>query len=158
MKAVAKRAGVDVEVIRGLWANTPALLTEALLSYARQHIRVPDTGTLRSDMLGYAKAYAASLNSPIGRRLIDAVVATPKDWDVTGWRSEFFEARAATISKMMRRAVDRGELRPDVDAVRVIDLLAGGLFLSLQFYDRPVTDEDCEFFVDTILTGILLNR
>ena len=158
MKAVAKRAGVDVEEIREVWANTPALLTEALFRYAREHIRIPDTGTLRGDMLGYAKAYAASLNSPVGRRLIDAVVATPKDWDVTGWRSAFFAARGKTISKMMRRAVDRGELSPDVDAVRVIDLVAGGLFMSLQFYDRPVTDEDCEFVVDTVLNGIRPNR
>lgn len=157
MKAVAKRADVDVEDIKGMWANTPQLLTAALLSYARTHIRIPDTGSLRGDLLGFAKAYAASLNSPIGRRLIYSVVASPKDWDVTGWRAEFLAARGTTISKLMRRAVDRGELRHDVDAVRVIDLIGGGLFLSLQFYDRPVTDEDCDFVVDTVLNGIRPN-
>lgn len=110
MKAVAKRAGMDVADIQDMWANTPALLTAALIAYAREHIRIPDTGSLRSDLLGYAKAYAASLNSPIGLRLLDAVVATPKDWDVTGWRSAFIAARGRTIPRMMQRAVDRGEL------------------------------------------------
>ncbi len=158
MIAVAKRAGVDVQDIKEMWANTPELLTAALMSYAHQHLPVPDTGSLRGDLLGYAKSFAAAVNSPTGRRLLDALIATPKDWDVSGWRSAFFVARGQRSSAAMRRAVDRGELRADVDSVRVFDLLAAGLSTPVQFYDRPVTDEDCEFVVDLVLTGILVNR
>jgi len=60
----------------------------------------------------------------------------------------------STSSSALRRAVDRGELRPDVDRVGVVDLLLAGLRVPLQVYDRPITDKDCEFVVDSLLNGI----
>ena len=158
MAAVAQRAGLDVLAVKDIWPNTPELITAALLSYAAQNLPVPDTGSLRDDLLGYAKSFAAAVNSPTGRRLLDAVIATPKDWDFSGWRSSVYAARRQRAAPMLRRAIERGECPPDIDPVRVMDLLAAGLCISLQFYDRPVSDEDCEAIVDLLLSGVLRNR
>lgn len=161
MTAVAKRAGVDVQDIKRVWPNTPELLNAALQAFAGQNMPVPDTGSLREDMLQYARLFAYAVNSPIGRRLVGAVVATPNEWDVSGWRETFFESRQRRVEpmrSMLSRAVERGECAPDLDALRIMDLLNAGLCISLQLYDRPVTDEDCEFVVDTLLNGIRGNR
>jgi hypothetical protein len=32
------------------------------------------------------------------------------------------------------------------------------LCIPLQFYDRPVTDTDCEFVVDTLLNGVIAHH
>lgn len=158
MSAVATRAGVEVEDVKRIWANTPELLNAALMSFAGKNIPVPDTGSLRDDMLQYARFFASAVNSPIGRRIIGAVVATRNEWDVSGWREMFFESRQDNVEPMLSRAIERGECAPDIDAARIMDFLNAGLCVSLQLYDRPVTDEDCEFVVDVLLNGIRRNR
>ena len=158
MEAVADRAGVDVQEIKAVWANTPELLNAALTFYSGQNLPSPDTGSLRGDLLQYARLFADTVNSPIGRRLVGAVVATPRDWDVGGWREVLFQSRQSRVEPMLSRAIERGECAPEVDAARVMDLINAGLCLSWQLYDRPVTDEDCVFVVDVLLNGIRPNR
>jgi len=154
MAAVAQRARLEVRVVKDMWANKPGLITAALMAYAEQNMPMPDTGSLREDLVGYAKSFATAVNSPTGRRLLDAVIATPKDWDVSGWRYSFFVARRQRVAPILQRAIERGDCPPDVDAVRIMDLLTAGLCSPLQFYDRPTTDEDCEHVVDLLLNGI----
>lgn len=156
--AVARRAGVEVDVIRGMWPNTHTLISGALMAYAAQNMQMPDTGSLRGDLVGYAKSFAAAVNSSTGRRLLDAIIATPKDWDVSGWRDSFLEGRRRRAAPVLQRAIDRGECPPDIDPLLFMDVLAFGLISPLQLYDRPVTDSDCEAVVDLLLNGILLNR
>jgi len=153
MAAVAERAGLEVRAVKDIWANTPALITAALMAYAARNMPVPDTGSLREDLVGYAKSFAAAVNAPTGRRLLDAVIATPTDWDVSGWRYSFFVARRQRVAPLLQRAIERGDCPPDVDPVRIMDLLTAGLCSPLQFYDRPITDEDCEDVVDLLLNG-----
>ncbi len=155
MEGVASRAGVDVLSVKVVWANTPQLLSAALGAYARQYLPIPDTGTLRGDLLQYAKTWAESFNSPVGRRVLHTVIATPNDWDVRGWRWEFLDGRQRRIGRLLDRAVQRGECPPDTDPARVVDLLVGALGVFPLLYDRAITDEDCEYVVQTLLNGIL---
>ena len=154
MAAVASRAGLEVQVVKDMWPNTPELISAALMAFAGRNMPVPDTGSLREDLMGYSKAFAVAVNSPTGRRLLDAVIATPKDWDVSGWRYSFFLARRQRVAPLFQRAIERGDCPPDIDPARIIDLLTAGLCIPLQFYDRPITDEDCEAVVDVLLNGI----
>ena len=158
MAAVAQRAALEVQVVKDMFANTPELISAALMAYAGRTMPVPDTGSLREDLVGYAKGFASAVNSPTGRRLLDAVIATPKDWDVSGWRSAFFEARRQRVAPLLQRAIERGDCPPDIDPVRIIDVLTAGLCSPLQFYDRPITGEDCEAVVDLLLNGIRRHR
>lgn len=155
MAAVAKRAGLDLQAVRQMWPNTPELLNAALLSFGDRELPAPDTGCLRDDLLEYAKAFAPVVNSPTGRRILAAVIATPKDWDVSGWRPGFSASQGRKLPPILRRAVERGDCSPDLDTARVVDLFYLGVCGSLLFYDRPVTDEDCEVVVDILLNGIL---
>lgn len=158
MAAVAARAGFEVEAVKNMWPNTPALLTAALIHYGSQNMPIPDTGSLRGDLTRYAKSFAAAVNSPTGRRLLDAVIASPKDWDVSDWRPGFFASRQQRVAPILARAVERGECSADIDPMRIMGLLTAGLCSPIQFYDRPVTDADCEDLVDVLLNGILRKR
>ena len=154
LEGVAARAGVDVLAIKQLWPNTPELFTAALIAFGDRYIPIPDTGTLRGDLLEYARSYAVSVNSPIGRRLLDALIVKPKDWDVTGSRETFLQGRHDRITQMVRRGIERGECVDDADPVLLIDMLGACLCTPVLFYDLPVTDEHCEYVVDLILNGI----
>ena len=154
LEGVAARAGIDVLTLRRLWANTPGLFTAALISFGDRYIPIPDTGTLRGDLLAYSKSYAKTVNSPIGRRLLDAMIVKPKDWDLSGSRETFLEGRHARITQMIRRGIARGECAEDADPVVLVDMLGACLCTPVLFYDLPVTEEHCEYVVDLILNGI----
>jgi len=155
VEKVSARAGVDVLTIKQMWPNAPELLTAALIALGKRHGPLPETGSLRGDLLHFAKRYADLMNSELGRRLLDAVIVSPRDWDVAGSRAGYVDGRDDQALAILRRAMERGECAPGTDPVRVADLLGAGLCLPVLLYDRPINDEDCEFVVDTVLNGIV---
>lgn len=158
LEGVAARAGVDAFAVKQLWANTPELFTAALIAFGDRYMPIPDTGTLRGDLLDYAKSYALVVNSPIGRRLLDAMIVSPKDWDVKGSRKTFLEGRHSRIIVIVRRGIERGECPPDTDPILLIDLLGACVCTPVLFYDLPVSDQHVEYVVDLILHGVAGTR
>jgi len=155
LDGVAARMGVNPQVIKQIWPNTPELLSAALAAFAQHNIPIPDTGTLRGDLLGWARSYAETLNTPVGRRVLDAVMVNVGDWELDGSRAVFLDGRLSRFAPVFERAVARGECPPDTDPTLTIDVLGIGLCLPVLYYDRPVTDEHCVYVVDTLLHGIL---
>ena len=88
-------------------------------------------------------------------RRLDAVIVSPRDWDVAGSRAGYVDGRNDQAIAIVSRAVERGECAPGTDPVRVADLLGAGLCLPVLLYDRPINDADCEFVVGTVLNGIV---
>lgn len=154
LDGVADRAGLPVHVVRDLWPNAPDLLAATLRAYGERNFPVPDTGSLRGDLLAYSRAFAATLNTPEGRRLLDSLIVRPTDWEMPGPRSNFMESRVSRIGVIISRAIERDECPPGTDPARLIDHLGMGICLPVLWYDRAVTDEDCEYVVDLLLNGI----
>lgn len=154
LEGVAARAGVPLADVKDIWANTPDLLAASLRAYGERKLPIPDTGTLRGDLLAFAKSYAAAVNTLEGRRVLDSLIVRPTDWEMPGPRTTFMESRVSRIGVIIARAVERNECAPDTDAARFIDQLGLGLCLPVLWYDRPVTDEDCEYVVDLLLKGL----
>jgi len=158
LDGVAARMGVDPQVIQQTWPNTPELLSAALEAFAQRNIPIPDTGTLRGDLLGFARSYAQTLNTPVGRRVLDAVMVKPGDWELDGSRAVFLEGRVSRFAPAFDRAIARGECPPGIDPALTIDMLGIGLCLPVLYYDKPVADEHCVYVVDTLLHGIFGKR
>ncbi len=154
LERVASRAGVDEVIVKQIWPNSEALFAAAYQEFGERHLPLPDTGTLHGDLLEYAKSYAANLNTPAGRRLLDALIVTPRDWDVSGSRTAYVDVRNGRAVTIIRRAIERGLCAPGVDPVQAADLFRAALSIPVLFYDRPVSENDCESVVDTILYGI----
>jgi AcrR family transcriptional regulator len=155
LEAVAARAGVSAHAVQQFWPSSPALFTAALLEWGRRHMPIPDTGTLRSDLLQYSLSYAEAVNTPLGRRLLSLVVISPRDWDVLGSREAFRAARPNRMAVMVQRAIDRGECNDGTDPALVVEVLATALSMPILFYEQPISDEFCGQIVDMMLTGIL---
>lgn len=153
LDGVAARAGVDVVTVKQIWANTPELFAATLKTFARRNIAVPDSGSLRGDLIAYAQSLAGIVNAPLGRRVLDSLLVRARDWELTGSRSRYLESREY-LGWIIERGIERGECPADVDAFRVMDLLGLGVCIPVLYYDRPITDEHCAFVVDTILGGI----
>lgn len=158
LEGVAVRAGVHQHLIKQIWPNTEYLFAAMFEQFSARYIPVPDTGTFRGDLLEYARSCAAVVNTPSGRRMFDAVIVKPQDWDLAGARESFMAVRASRVGVIVARAVARGECPAGTDPILPIDLLAMGLSLPVLIYDRPLTDEHCIYVVDTLLNGITAKR
>ncbi len=93
LQAVAVRADMDVGVIREIWPSATALMTNALDQFFDHTVPIPDTGSLPGDLLDYARSYAALINSAMGKRMLNALMTSPRTWDLTNTRATYLAER-----------------------------------------------------------------
>ena len=148
---------MDVGVIRQVWPSATTLMTNALDQFFDRTVPIPDTGSLPGDLRDYARSYAALINSAMGKRMLNALMISPRTWDLTNTRATYLAERQAKVGAVVQRAVGRGECVTGTDPDRLIDLLCAGLAYIVLAYGRDVTDDDCEYVVDTLLNGITRN-
>jgi AcrR family transcriptional regulator len=127
MEAIAARAGVGKATIYRRWKSKEALFVEAIGSIALNP-EVPDTGSARGD-------FAVASEAAVGRMAPEAFRVLPRLMADAADDPELLEAlhtalvrpRRAAIAAIVRRGVERGELRPDLDVDLVSEMLIGPL-------------------------------
>jgi AcrR family transcriptional regulator len=125
MEAIAARAGVGKATIYRRWKSKEALFAEAIGSIALAP-EVPDTGTVRGDFQA-ASDEAVGRMAPEAFRVLPRLMADAADdpelLDVL--RQALVRPRRAAIATILRRGIERGELRADIDVDLVSDMLIG---------------------------------
>ena len=125
VEAVRQRAGVGKATIYRRFPDKDALVAAAIRSLHRGFEEPPDTGSLIEDIeVIWREAYAADprMTSFAPRLLADA--ANDPEMHAI-FRAALIEPRREYLGAILRRGVERGELRDDVDLDVVIDLIAG---------------------------------
>ena len=69
-------------------------------------------------------------------------------------RETFLAPRRAALREVLERAVERGELRPDIDRELALDFLGGPLFYRLLITGGPLDEVLAEGTVDVMLRGL----
>ena len=153
IRDVAQRAGVHETSVYRRWGTRANLILDAILSEVQAAVPVPDTGSLRGDLLALLSAIAAFITTPLGQVLLQLALRDdlPEDGDV---RDQFWAERFTTGQTVLQRARDRGELRPGVNGQLTIEMLLGGLYVRLLLTREPIDDALTEQLVDLILAGI----
>jgi AcrR family transcriptional regulator len=144
IEQVAKRAGVGKATIYRRWTAKADLVKDAI-RYFSAELPVPDTGSLAGDyevVSQAALALARDRNAPLLMpRLLSEVAQDP---DMHAVFSEWLvEPRREVLRTVLRRAIDRGELREDADLELMIDLLIGPII-----YRFIITGGDVEAAAD----------
>ncbi|WP_431836512.1 TetR/AcrR family transcriptional regulator [Cellulomonas sp. Y8] len=151
IEAVAQRAGVAKTTIYRQWPDQAALVRDALAGSLREH-PVPDTGTVRDDLLELTRGLARALESgPAAGLMLSLLDAAERDAGFREVHRDEATARHRVVTDVVRRAVDRGDLPPGTDPATVLDLLAGPLFHRRWFGRSPLDDEFCVAVVDAAL-------
>ncbi|WP_159792161.1 TetR/AcrR family transcriptional regulator [Puerhibacterium puerhi] len=149
---VAARAGVHRATLYRRWPSREQLVAEALLAQAGREIPLPDTGSLRGDLRALAHAVAASITSPLGEGVLRTLVSEAgRAPDITVAGRTFWGQRFAAAAELVRRGVERGEVRPDVDPQLVLQMLVAPLFFRLLVAAEPVTAEYADRVLDLLL-------
>ena len=153
IRDVAQQAGVHETSIYRRWGTRANLILDAVLGEVQAAVPVPDTGTLRGDLLALLSAIAAFITTPLGQLLLQLALRDdlPEDRDV---RDQFWAERFTTGQTVLQRARERGELRPGVNAQLTTETLLGGLYVRLLLTREPIDGTVIEHLVDLILDGI----
>jgi AcrR family transcriptional regulator len=131
VEAVRQRAGVGKATIYRRFPDKDALVAAAIRSLHQAVQEPPDTGSLAGDVDALLRqGYLADPRiTSFGPRLLAEAAGNPEMHAI--FRSALIEPRRAFLGAILRRAVERGELRDDVDLEVVIDLIAGPFIYRL---------------------------
>jgi len=154
IEAVAAKAGVGKATIYRRWANKEALLVDAVASM-KGPLPVPEGKSVRDDLImlitanrsGYAKRY-----SKITACLLPEFA---KDEQMARTYQAVVEPRRDIMRQVLRRSVESGELRADLDIELTLLMLAGPPMIQNMLRWNPrVPDEGfAEALVDAVLRG-----
>jgi AcrR family transcriptional regulator len=114
MDRVARRAGTNKNAIYRRWPNRAALGVAAYRQMASGRLRLPDTGTLRGDVLELLRQLNCDLSSPNGdilRALLASATDDPELLDQL--RQQATGDASAIWLTVLGRAVARGQAAPE---------------------------------------------
>lgn len=132
VEAVRQRAGVGKATIYRRFPDKSALV-RAAISAIHADLSAPDTGTLRGDLEavweeGYRGPYGLRA-AAFAPRLLAEAADDPEMHAI--FRSVLIDPRREVVRTVLLRAIERGEMRGDLDIELVIDLLAGAVIYRL---------------------------
>jgi AcrR family transcriptional regulator len=155
LERVARRAGVHKATLYRRWGTREELVLDAMLERAGEHISVPDTGSLRGDLLGLARTAAANAATPEVSAMARAVVAgSPHDSRLAAASRRFWAERLALDGVIVERAIERGEVHPGTEPGRVIEALLGPIHLRLLLTGEPIDRSFLDGIVDVVVDGV----
>jgi AcrR family transcriptional regulator len=145
---IAERAGVNPTSIYRRWGSRDNLLLDAAVTRLRATSPIPDTGSLRGDLAGWAEGVERAMGDRRGQILLRALVATmaPDQEPV-----EYLRARGDDLQAALDKAAARGEPVPTVD--EVLDFVLAPLYLRVLFR-RPVEPGTGAQLVERLLTAL----
>lgn len=153
-ETVARRAGVHKTTLYRRWARPEALLLEAAAEFSATSAPVPDTGSLRDDLLLLGRQVAESLRSPAPQAMLRAVAIEARHNPVLADVARgYWRARVQHIGEIVRRGVENGEISFSIDPHLVIEALLGPLYLRTLVMQEPVDDSFIEGVVDLIVAA-----
>lgn len=160
---VADRAGVSPTSIYRRWGTLEALILDVEAERVRTNSPIPDSGSLRGDLLGYAHNAAHDITRPGGLAFLAAILATNQSGALhsrdpaspDGSRDPLtaapLEDRGVQIQAMLDRAHDRGE--PLLHQVDVLDGILAPIYLRTILGIAGLDPQRLEMFVDRTLTS-----
>ncbi len=131
IEAIAARAGVGKATIYRRWRTKEDLIAEALRSIALTP-DAPDTGSVRGDLAAAARAAVSRLSGDAFRILPRLMAEAGDDPQLYAAVDEaLLRPRREAVGAILRRGVERGELRDDLDLDLVTDILMGAVITKL---------------------------
>lgn len=152
MDAAAARAKASKATLYRRWNSKPELVVAAL-TCRKGEPTVPDTGSLRGDLLA---AYCGTdgLDDPMVRLVLPAVVTAmsrdPEFADV--YRRDFISPKIEATRAIFERARERGEVHADADLTILAPALAGIVMQRAFLLGDEVTPD----LIVRVLDGVVL--
>jgi|SRR5580658_3041931 AcrR family transcriptional regulator len=151
MTAIAERAGVNPSSLYRRWREARLLAAEVAVDRMMRELPVPDTGSLREDLVGWAVSAARSISTRRNVALIRVMAAAPSQGvsAMRGMRNLPIGRRMAELEAMLARAAKRGERTPSI--IDVLELVLAPIYLHALFLGPISNPSGVDRIVDRAL-------
>jgi AcrR family transcriptional regulator len=151
IEGIAERSGVARSTIYRHWPQPELLLVEAVDSCVAP-MAVPDTGSLREDLITVFTALLDMLSSePVGSVVASVLLESRRDPHLAAVHERFTSARRERVVAIIQRGIERGDLPSKVDSEAIIHALAGPVFYRALVLRQSVDDDFVTDLVDDVL-------
>ncbi|MEU7056809.1 TetR/AcrR family transcriptional regulator [Streptomyces sp. NPDC046197] len=157
MDAVAARTRSSKATLYRQWGGKPELVVRAMRHTKPGAVGEIDTGSLRGDLHALVSREddcVMEQNSALMRGLAMAMHTNPDLRQV--FREQLIEPEMAEFGRVLQRAVDRGEVRPDCPALDfVVHMMVGGFATRALIEDQPPTRAFLTSYIDAVVLPAL---
>ncbi|WP_286132000.1 TetR/AcrR family transcriptional regulator [Mycobacterium sp. IS-1556] len=151
LDAVATAARASKATLYRRWPTKAELVLAAFVEGTR-HVAVdPDTGTLRGDLLRLAQQISAHVSTHASTIRAVLMEISRSDTLAAMLHEQFLSQRKALMSRVLARAVDRGEIDASAITEDLWDVLPGYLIYRSVLTGRAPTRRTIQDFVDNVL-------
>jgi AcrR family transcriptional regulator len=141
LAAVAERAGTTKTALYRRWSSKAELVHEAAFPVAPTALVGP-AGDMAADLRAMIAATRDVFTSPVVRAALPGLLADmTADLALNARVLERFSSLFAAVRERLADAVVRGEVHPDVDPDRLIELIGGATLLRLLLRPDERLDE-----------------
>ena len=151
--AIASRAGVGKTTIYRRYKSKEELVADAIESL-REEIVIPDTGTFWGDMDVLIENAAKITLNPLGKQTVAMIIssASSNSQFAQVYWTKYLQPRREAFAVVIERAKVRNEIKADLDAGLVFDMMSGIMLYALIF---PTTTETWEAYIRRALNLFL---
>jgi AcrR family transcriptional regulator len=149
---LAARSGVAKTTILRRWPSKAAVAAAGVERLALQSVDVPDSGTLRADLLALLHGAEETFVRGRGQFVARLIREAGHHPEITDLVYTVIHTRRQAYRRVLSLAIARGELAPSVDQDLMIDLLIGPIWTRLLITRDPITSE----YVDSIVEAVLM--
>jgi AcrR family transcriptional regulator len=159
IEEVAARASVGKATVYRWWPNKGALIADAFASSTTRKLRFPDTGSVYTDMSQQMRQLIKVFRSRRGRIVSAILAAGQSDKDLMeAFRERFLWPRRREAYATLRRGIERGELRRDLDPDLLLDSLYGPIYMRFLIQHDRLTPEFVDRLCAHVLAGVRPQR
>jgi len=152
VEEVAERAGVNKTTIYRRWPGKAELVADAIREYVGGQAPLPDTGSLRGDLIAYLTDLASGRQSPEIRGILSTLTSRTEPTVETLAR-ELRLAERGRRTELIQRGIERGELPRTVNAEILGDLFSAPVLRKILNLGEEVERSYIEYVVDITLAG-----
>jgi AcrR family transcriptional regulator len=153
--AVAARARASKATLYRHWPTKAGLVADAVRACKRTGDVLPDTGSLRGDLVAWFGTVAASISGEEGPVLAGLFMAMHQDPELAAELRAMRPSRVPIAETICARAVERGELGPGYDAGLIDEIVPGQMFMRRFARGEPLDPPFIDHIVDDIILPLL---
>jgi AcrR family transcriptional regulator len=159
MDAIANQAKASKATIYRMWVDKPELVADALKCHFGDTPDVPDTGSLRGDLMALMNVACDATNSDVGEVVAGVMTAAAHDARLAQTLSQsLFADKQRLHATLVGRAVRRGEVHPDTDPALLHEVMHSMITGRKLWSLGPLDEEFARHVIDDVLIPVLTYR
>jgi AcrR family transcriptional regulator len=153
--AVAARAQASKATLYRHWPTKAGLVLDAIRECKAAGSSVPDTGSLRGDLVALFRGIAESMSGEEGPILAGLLMALHTDPELAAELRAMRDSKAPHAEAICARAEQRGELRPGYDAGLIDEIVPAQVFMHSFAFGLPLDEAFIDHLTDDIVLPLL---